>query len=441
MSGEGGPGPGAPALTWSAVERARQIVDQVLADAALSGERIAAWARIALCGVMAVTWPVTTWREMANGEGAVLGAEAISIAGLLVSCWLLLRLSTGCMTRSLTVLSTVCDAVLVLAFLAGFVVWPPKVGYFGLGRMAGLGTVYLAIFGAGLRLSRGGAALSVGLHVVGLVALFVLDFRLNPTTDTAPNVVTVFALVVSAGLASAMMVRRTRDLVLASAQQTLLAERVRARLGAYVSEEVAAASLEDDEMRLGGARQDVSILFADLRSFTTSAEEAPPERVVAELNEYFEAMVTAVRAQGGVVDKYIGDAVMAVFGAPRAHPDDALRAVQAAIGMERSLELLNQRRAARGLVPLRHGIGLHHGPVVAGNIGTTDRAQYTVIGDAVNVAARLEAATKEHDVSVLLSDAVVRASGAASLSCVRPVGEVKVKGRVQPIVVYALDGP
>ena len=140
-----------------------------------------------------------------------------------------------------------------------------------------------------------------------------------------------------------------------------------------------------------------------------------------------------------MVDKYIGDAVMAVFGVPTAKPDDAACALRAAVGMERALADLNRRRSARGLPPLRQGIGVHRGVLVAGNIGTPERAQFTVIGDTVNVASRLEAQTKELGVPVLISAAAAQAAlGAPGVPALRSLGGVQVKGRVEPIQVYGL---
>src|SRR5688572_16798151 len=127
---------------------------------------------------------------------------------------------------------------------------------------------------------------------------------------------------------------------------------------------------------------------------------------------------------------------MAVFGAPKPRADDALCAVKAARGMQEALERVNRRRAARGLAPLAHGIGVHRGVVIAGNIGTRERAQYTVMGDTVNVAARLESATKDLGVPVLISDAAAKAVGDALP--LRTAGNVNAKGREQPISVFTL---
>jgi adenylate cyclase len=276
------------------------------------------------------------------------------------------------------------------------------------------------------------------IFTLGIGALMWFDESSNHVGDTLANRITLGSLLVLAAVFAWMIAGRTRAMVLEGAAQTLLAERARARLGAYVSEEVAQHALASDDMRLGGVRQEVAILFSDLRSFTSASEKADPEQIVRELNEYFEVMVAAVQDEGGVVDKYIGDSIMAVFGAPNTRDDDAARAIRAAWRMEQALVKLNAARAKRELAPLRHGIGVHFGACVAGNIGTTTRAQYTVIGDTVNVAARLESSTKDAGVTVLISDAAVakvRASG-AEVPALKSLDEVKAKGREEKIAVH-----
>jgi len=158
------------------------------------------------------------------------------------------------------------------------------------------------------------------------------------------------------------------------------------------------------------------------------------QAVVALLNEYFTEMVGIIMRNGGVVDKYIGDAVMAVFGAPVPAADDAVRAVRAAVEMHGALERLNQRLTARGLPALRAGIGIHTGEVVAGNIGSEQRMEYTVIGDAVNLASRLESSTKDLGVPILISEATCRAAGERVRT--RPVERITVKGRAEPVMTY-----
>ena len=233
---------------------------------------------------------------------------------------------------------------------------------------------------------------------------------------------------------------RARTLVYSAADKAVEAERVRQRLGAYVSEEVAEQALGTREPTLGGRRQDVAVLFSDLRGFTTWSERSEPERIVAELNAYLDVVVAAVRAEGGVVDKYIGDSVMVIFGIPAARPDDAARALRAAAGMQRVLVAHNADRVRRRLAPLAQGVGVHFGPAVAGNIGTSDHLQFTVVGDTVNLASRLESATKDHGVATLFSAEVVQAARASGQSFpeVAAKGRIHVKGRDAEIEVFTL---
>jgi adenylate cyclase len=162
------------------------------------------------------------------------------------------------------------------------------------------------------------------------------------------------------------------------------------------------------------------------------------QALVGLLNEYFTEMVSIVMQHDGVVDKYIGDAIMAVFGAPVSRADDAKNAVRAAVRMRQALAHLNKRLAERGVAPLQTGIGLHTGEVVAGNIGSERRMEYTVIGDAVNLASRLESTTKELGVSVLISDVTYELTRDAVET--RPLREITVKGRAQPVMTYEVLG-
>jgi class 3 adenylate cyclase len=150
-------------------------------------------------------------------------------------------------------------------------------------------------------------------------------------------------------------------------------------------------------------------------------------------------MTAAISAHGGVVNKFVGDAVVAIFGAPQHQPDHADRAILAALEMERRLAGLNRVREQRGEMPLRNGIGLSTGPVVAGIIGSEDRWEYTVIGDVVNVASRLEGLTKEFPAYTLLVTAeTIAALGDQAGLIVQDLGDIQVKGRVQPVRVFGV---
>jgi len=214
-------------------------------------------------------------------------------------------------------------------------------------------------------------------------------------------------------------------------------DKLRHTMGKYMTEKVV-AHLMAGKVHLGGEKVVVTILFTDIRSFTTISENMDANTLVALLNEYFTEMVAIVMRETGVVDKYIGDAIMAVFGAPVPQPDDAVHAVRAAVAMRAALKELNVRLVARGLPPLETGIGIHTGEVVAGNIGSEQRMEYTVIGDTVNLASRLESATKEHQVGVLISDATYQR--VQHVVEARPVERIFVKGRAQPVMTWELVG-
>jgi adenylate cyclase len=214
-------------------------------------------------------------------------------------------------------------------------------------------------------------------------------------------------------------------------------DKLRTTFGKYMTATVMEHLLAG-KVALGGESLRVTVLFSDIRGFTSISERMDPQNLVALLNEYFTEMVTIVMDEGGVVDKYIGDAIMVVFGAPVPKPGDAVNAVRAAVRMRRALHDLNDRLVARGLPALRTGIGIHTGDVVAGNIGSERRMEYTVIGDAVNLASRLESSTKELGVNVLISQDTYDATEAAIEA--RPVRELTVKGRAQPVMTYEVLG-
>ncbi len=197
-------------------------------------------------------------------------------------------------------------------------------------------------------------------------------------------------------------------------------------------------SAEDGQgFRLGGERRSVTILMSDIRDFTRRTEESTAEAIVDLLNGYLERMVGIVERYDGTVDKYIGDALMVLFGAPLAKEDDADRAVQCAFAMRKGLEELNidlRRDSPKKFRPLRIGIGIHTGDVVAGSIGSANRLEYTVIGDAVNLASRIEGLTKEFKTDILISEATVGIlKGQYPLT---KLPRTRVKGKKGAVVVY-----
>ena len=218
-------------------------------------------------------------------------------------------------------------------------------------------------------------------------------------------------------------------------------DRVRDLLDKNVSPEVAAQLMRDGGSALGGEEREVTILFADLRGFTTLSEKLPPRELLALLNRYLDRMSGAIEAHGGVIDKFIGDAIMALFGAPVAQGDSADRALAAALAMERALVTLNAELTTEGRPPLALGIGVNTARVVAGNIGSHRRLNYSVIGDGVNVAARLQSETRkpEHGANIITSAATMAALRDAQKISPRSLGKVQVKGRTEAVEIFAVS--
>ena len=215
-------------------------------------------------------------------------------------------------------------------------------------------------------------------------------------------------------------------------------ERIKRAFGKYMSPAVAEAVLNsEEETKLGGRQVEAAVLFSDLRDFTPMSERCSPQETVGILNAYFTMVVKAVHQHGGILDKFVGDAALAVFGlAGCENPsEDALRAT---LEIQEGLEELNVRFEAEGRPTLRNGNGIHFGPVVAGNIGSEERLEYTVIGDAVNTASRLQALTKEIPSTVAVSDEIYQRVGSEVRPKLRYVGSCNLKGKAEAVPVYGL---
>jgi class 3 adenylate cyclase len=210
--------------------------------------------------------------------------------------------------------------------------------------------------------------------------------------------------------------------------------------GRFVGQEHIAFLLEHGGRgEFSGNQQDVVILFSDIRGYTSISECFAPDALVAFLNEYLAHMTRCVEYFAGMVDKFIGDAVMAVFSLPTPRADDAERAVMAALMMRDELERFN-RKMPEGTPRLATGVGLHAGPVVAGLIGSPQRRSYTIIGDAVNTASRLEGLTKQLGGSILISDEIIRRLSQPERFLLRPLGRYRLKGKELPVTVADVLG-
>jgi adenylate cyclase len=209
--------------------------------------------------------------------------------------------------------------------------------------------------------------------------------------------------------------------------------------GQYVSRDVFDELVADpSRARLGGHRREMTVLFSDIRGFTTLTERGQPEEIVGMLNEYFTRMVEIVFRHQGTLDKFVGDMVMALFGAPLDDPAHADHAVEAALDMIAALHELNARWQSQGREALDIGIGINTGPMIAGNIGSEAIMSYTVIGDAVNLGSRLESLNKQYGTRIIISETTRAALTGRYL--IRPLGEVVVKGKTEPVAIFELTG-
>jgi adenylate cyclase len=251
--------------------------------------------------------------------------------------------------------------------------------------------------------------------------------------DPSTGVMTALVMLMAA-FGCTYVIRRSSQLVADVSSEQCRRE----RLGRYFSPRVAELlAATRDDVAVGESRE-VTVLFLDVRDFTALAERLDGPRVVALLNDLHRRMVDTLFAFGGTLDKYLGDGLMAYFGAPVAQPDHAERAVRCALAMAEELDRLNVERAAHADPPLHVGIGIHTGRVILGDIGAPQRREYTVIGDAVNVAARLQELTKAKGLPILVSAPTRERVGPNLLF--EGIGAVEVRGRARPLDAYVPAG-
>ena len=230
----------------------------------------------------------------------------------------------------------------------------------------------------------------------------------------------------------------------ASAVQSFLLERARKReiqgwFGSYVSPAVVQQLIHNpDSLKLGGERRELTVYFSDLAGFTTLSEKLPPDQLVSLMNLFLEELTECVLKEGCYLDKYIGDAIMAVFGSPEHLENHALSACRAALASQRRLAVLNERIEREHGLRLGMRVGVNTGDMVVGNVGSAKKLNYTVLGDAVNLAARLEGANKEFGTAILIGPLTAAALGGALVT--RPVARLQVKGKKQAVEVHELVG-
>ena len=212
-------------------------------------------------------------------------------------------------------------------------------------------------------------------------------------------------------------------------------KRMKSTMSRYMDPGLADKLLDESEEDIMGGKESIgTVLFSDVRSFTTLTESLGASGTVSLLNEYFTIMVDCITDEGGMLDKFIGDAIMAIFGTPFSHDDDPDRGVRAAIKMMTELYILNDAREKAGQIPIDHGMGVNTDMIVSGNIGSPKRTDYTVIGDGVNLAARLESACKQYGVRIIISEYTFNELKATYRT--REIDKVIVKGKTKPVSIY-----
>jgi len=285
---------------------------------------------------------------------------------------------------------------------------------------------------------------SMLMALVVLCISFLVGYFFSGTITWPLILLTEAADQIAEGNFSIRLVPRGRDELAAlsntfnkMAQGLIERDRVKDIFNRFHNKEIA-DKLLSGEVNLGGERREATIFFSDIRGFTGMSESMEPEAVVEMLNEYMTRMVSVIRAHHGVVDKYVGDAIMAIWGVPIGQPNDTANAVKACLEMRKALAELNNIRLARGQVALKIGMGLNRGSVIAGNIGSNEKMEYTVIGDAVNLASRMESMTKEYGSDLLVSRQVY--DQVSNLFVFEQMESARVKGKSEAIEVFQVRG-
>lgn len=298
------------------------------------------------------------------------------------------------------------------------------------GRGAGLAALVLAVGAVGWAGRRG-----LGLRAPGVAAGGAAALALGGSAA---------GFFLGVWFAPALPVAGAAVAFTAVAVESFRSERARKReiqgwFGAYVSPAVVAKLVRDpDSLKLGGERRELTVYFSDLAGFTTLSERLPPDQLVSLMNTFLEALSEEVLRHGCYLDKYIGDAIMAVFGSPEPIANHALAACRAALDSRRRLAALNEELSRDHGVRLGMRIGINTGDMIVGNVGSAKKRNYTVLGDAVNLASRLEGANKEFGTDILLGAATAAALGGALVT--RPVARLQVKGKARAVEVHELIG-
>lgn len=281
-----------------------------------------------------------------------------------------------------------------------------------------------------------------GKEVMGVINIEKLSDNREDLTDEEKQLVSIVASVSAAAMNNANIFELTRDELASekkiSAQQAEEKKKIRDIFSKYTSPAVMELVLKNPEsLKLGGQKRTATVFFSDIRSFTTYSEKYPPERVVSILNEYLSAMTDIIMEHNGTIDKYVGDEIMALWGVPVEQPDHPRMAVKAAWAMLNKLKELQEQWKKRGIEPFDIGMGINTGEMIAGNMGSDKRMDYTVIGDQVNAAARIESLTRQFNCHLLISEFTYDL--VKDIVTAQALGHVAVKGKENKILVYRVN--
>lgn len=411
-------------LTSLARSGAQHNEDQVLAARAHESELRVTWVRLVLLGLMAVSQGVIGGITDETDAGDDARGLAVTLyAAFTVAAFFMVRRRRRLTLRRVRVMPAIATT-----FDLGFLVAMDYIDHrFGAVQLESTVAMLPLIMSYSLLRFSG----YILLHTSALaVAAFTAALVWSGEFTWSRWSFVVFTLV-----ALALLLAGTRR----SVRRAFVDLKRREDLSRLVPPKVVDEILAGREDGLRPARREVTVLFADIRGFTTYSESRPPEEVLRFLDDYFGRMTQVVQGHDGSVNKFLGDGLLALWGAPVAQADHPARAVRAALDMQRVMTELAAARAAAGEVPLRIGVGVHTGEVAVGMLGSAGQSEYSVIGDAVNLASRIEGLTKTLGAGLLVSEATWSRLGGAFAG--ERLGEVAVAGRRAPVVLYALATP
>jgi adenylate cyclase len=409
--------------TVARFELARANEEQVLAESSLKGERAVAVVRLAMCTLMGVSQSGITRLAGENViRDPIRGGMVVAYVSFAILAFLILRVQKPNLRRSvwMPLPTALADTSFLVAM--GLRSWQLS-GQFHQEMTAAAGAALVAFSVA--RYSRLHVLLSTVFSSAGYVLVCAVTGNVSAGS---------MSFVVGCYIALGLLIAWANGQV----SGMFLGLRRRDNLSRFLPRQVVDRVLKQGDESLVPVQREVTILFSDIRDFTTLSETLPPQAVLTLLDDYFGHMTQIVMAREGMVNKFLGDGMMACWGVPDHTQDHAEQAMRAALDMRAKLEELNAWRERHGEPRLRIGIGLHTGVVAAGMLGGAQQHEYTVIGDAVNVAARVEGLTKVLGVDILVSESTWKRGGAKFQG--ERMREEHVKGRKEPVVLYSLKG-